>query len=204
MAVLGLQLDELDELLFKTIQPYCRNEEIRHQSYDQFQGLADRRQKLSTPEAHDCITILQEVLTSLQTPNLLVSYIHSTIGLLHLDQGETKDAIKEFTKALWVQTTTKSPDTLDVGLTIHRIAICKGQLGGRRAATFLLERSLKLYKESDLSAHHPFVVHARKELERLGRDQEKNIARMRVPLIAATISTNLPCSVGPTDHEKLL
>ena len=179
----GLQLEKLEELLRKTIQPHCHNEEVRQKARHQFYGLAER--ELSRTEIHDIVTILLEALDSPNMSPTLVSYIHSTIGLLYLTKNDIELAIQSFTKALWVETTTmehSSPNNnnnqVDVGLVLHRLALCQMRLGDRNGASSLLGRALKLYKECSLPNDHSYIQHAQEELDHTKK--EKMPRRMAV------------------------
>ena len=100
----GLNLENLEELLCKTIQPFCRDSETRTEYLHRFRGLSEQ-ESLSRSTSQDTISILQEVLNrSPSMPCSLVAYIHSKIGLVYMSQGETHLAIQSFTKTLWVQT----------------------------------------------------------------------------------------------------
>lgn len=177
----GLQLEKLEELLCKTIQPHCHNEEVRQKARHQFYGLAER--ELSRTEIHDIVTILLDALESPNMSPTLVSYIHSTIGLLYLTKNDIELAIQSFTKALWVETTTtmehSSPNNqVDIGLALHRLALCRMRLGDRNGASSLLGRALKLYKECSLPNDHSYVQHAQEELDHTKK--EKMPRRMAV------------------------
>lgn len=160
----GLQHETLEELLCRTIQPHCLNEELC-----QFCGIAQR--ELSRTEVHDIVAILLEALDSPTIPPTLISDIHSTIGLLYLTENETKLAIQSFTKALWVETTMDSPNQVNVGLALHRLALCRMRLGDRNGASSLLGRALKLYKENDLTDDHSYIQHAKKELDHAKKEK---------------------------------
>jgi tetratricopeptide (TPR) repeat protein len=168
----GLQLQKLEELLCKTIQPHCHNKELGRQARHQYRGIAER--KLSRTEILDIITILLEVLDSPTVPPKLVSYLHSTIGLLYLTENQTKLAIQSFTKALWVETTMQSPDEVDVGLTLHRLAVCHARLGDSEGASSLFEKALNQYKESPLKNDHSYIRHAQQELEHVKEKMSRN------------------------------
>jgi hypothetical protein len=109
--------------------------------------------------------MLLEVLDSPTVPPKLVSHIHSTIGLLYLTENETKLAIRSFTKALWVETTMQSPDEVNVGLVLHRLALCHTRLAEGECASSLLEKALNHYNESPLKNNHSYIRHAQQELE---------------------------------------
>jgi tetratricopeptide (TPR) repeat protein len=169
----GLKLQKLEELLCNTIQPHCRDKELRWQALHQFRGLAER--ELSRTEIHDIMLILLEVLSP-RVPPKLVSSIHSMIGLLYLTENESKLAIQSFTKALWVETTMLSPDEADVGLVLHRMAICRIRLGDMEGATFLLAKALKLHKESPLKKDHSYIRHAQQELDRAKEKMPRSLS----------------------------
>jgi tetratricopeptide (TPR) repeat protein len=145
---------------------------LRRHARHQFHGLAERN--LSRTEIQDVMTILLEVLDSPTVPPKLVAVIHSTIGLLHLTENETKLAIQSFTKALWVETTMQSPDKVKVGLILHRLALCHTRLGESENAYSLLERALNEYNESRLKNYHSYIRHAQQELEHVKEKMSRN------------------------------
>jgi len=173
----GLQLDKLEELLCETILPYCHNSETRRHYRHQFQGLADQN-SLSRAMIHDIIIVLLEVLNSPTMPCTLVAYIHSTIGLLYISQGETRLAIHSLTKALWIETSLLSANRANLGLTLHRLAVCRARLGDHHEAQTLLTKVLKLYKSCSLK-NDMQVGHAQEELDRLeaATVQQRNVRR---------------------------
>lgn len=177
---IGLQLDKLEELLCSTIQPYCRENEGRH-CRRQFGGISEQ-ESLSRCDIQEIVSILREVLDAPSMPSSLVAKIHSTIGVLHLSEGETQLAIRSFTKALWIQTSLQSPvnRARNVGITLHRLAICRAQLGDADEAQSLLNKVLALYKASSKKKDLQ-MEHAQEELDRLQLEKsnkpERNLRR---------------------------
>lgn len=113
------------------------------QARNQFRGLEER--ELSRTEIHNIITILLEAIDSPTMRSKQVSYIHSMIGLLYVEAGETNLATQSFIKALWVETTTQYPDKVDVGLTLHRLAVCR-QLLAEKGVALLANNRPEDYK----------------------------------------------------------
>ena len=179
--VISLHLDKIEELICKTIQPYCRDAETSRQYRYQFLSLAmQSSSSLSRTEIDGIISILIDVLnnSSSDMPCTLVAYIHSTIGLLKLTDGETRLAIQSLTKALWIQTSLQSLNHTSVGDTLYRLAVCHVKLGEQEEAQTLLEKTLRLYKQCTLK-NDGRVVRAQEELNCLqaATDQTRNIRR---------------------------
>jgi tetratricopeptide (TPR) repeat protein len=135
----------------------------------QFSGLATRNasnKDLSRGELGDIVDTLKEILnTSPLLGPKLVAYIHSTIGLVRQLRGESEAAIHAFMKALWIATATHDPDTIEIGLTVHRLGIVHGRTGNLNEAVTMLEKALALYRSADLSESHPYFVSATNEIE---------------------------------------
>jgi hypothetical protein len=130
---LALEYQKLEELLCNMISPHCRDKELVWQARNQFLGQEER--ELSRTEINNIITILLEAFDSPTMPPKQVFYIHSMIGLLHLEAGETNLATQSFIKALWVETTMQHPDKADVALTLHRLEVCHQLPAGEGVAT---------------------------------------------------------------------
>lgn len=163
---IGLKLDQLEELLCQTIQPYCRKSESSH-CRRQFEGLAGR-EPLSRTETHEIISILLQVLESPTVTSALVSHIHSTIGQLHFSEGEIGLAIQSFTKTLWLETSCGGRNSArNVAFTMHRLAVCQARLGDNERARALFSKVVKLYKACNLKNDAPVFHAAQEELDRL-------------------------------------
>jgi tetratricopeptide (TPR) repeat protein len=173
----GLNLKRLEELLCKTILPFCHNSETRRDYLHQFIGLSEQ-ESLSRSKSQDTISALLEVLNrSPSMPCSLVADIHSKIGLLYMSHAEMHLAIQSLTKSLWVQTSMKSVNSEKVGLALHRLGICHASLGNDKEARQLFKKALELYNTTNRKSN-PKVIHAQEELDRLEpKDQGRNVRR---------------------------
>lgn len=167
----GLQLPQVEELLCKTLPSISRDKDLCRYVRRNYSGLSKCRRGLSRNEIQEIIVLLKTVLDTSRTvsPSILAN-IHSTIGLLCQVQRHTNLAIHSFTISLWIQSKQGS-NQIDIALSIHRIALCHSSLGHFDVATFLLKRALDLYSESRLCKRHPFMIHAKEELEHVEETQ---------------------------------
>ena len=167
MLSVGLRIEKLDELLTQISKKFLEDGEL----IEEIQGLLSRLEarrndrELSRDEFQGIVDVLDLILSSgREVPPNLVSAVHSKIGLAQHKIGQNKSAIASFTKALWIETSSRSPNLGMVGLTIHRIGICHRHNMNYPAALFMLKKALATYQMAGFALNHPYVLHAEQEI----------------------------------------
>eukprot|EP00521_Asterionellopsis_glacialis_P012429 CAMPEP_0195292948 /NCGR_PEP_ID=MMETSP0707-20130614/11288_1 /TAXON_ID=33640 /ORGANISM="Asterionellopsis glacialis, Strain CCMP134" /LENGTH=227 /DNA_ID=CAMNT_0040353545 /DNA_START=104 /DNA_END=787 /DNA_ORIENTATION=- len=159
-----LNYEKLEKLLIDTI-PY----HLTDWNDSEFVGLAASRQENDSlaPEATD--VVLNALAGAVQHPGLpvqVVASVHTYIGLLRQSQGEYLCAIDSLMKALWLETSSFDPeDGIQVGLTLHRLAIAYRKNGNPKQAITLLDKAMLIYTGCGCGNDHQFVCHALEEKE---------------------------------------
>jgi len=173
-----LQLTKLEALLTQTAPDFCQDRELADTIRHQFHGLAAQKHfsncELTRDEINELVDILNLVLQfSPELPPMLVAYVHSTIGLARQLIGDNDGAIGSFTKALWIETSTKNHEAIEIGLTVHRLAICHGRKMNYPEALVMLNKALMIYEVAGLDQSHPYVSNAREEARNLRMQIER-------------------------------
>jgi len=105
--------------------------------------------------------------STVELPPVVLSFVHTQIGLIRQRQGQYNFALVSLLKSLWIRKQASHDICEQVGLACHRLGLIYGQICDYEQACLLLKQALHLYQghQQLIGKNHDFILGATQSLE---------------------------------------